>query len=208
MTAVLPWIAVAGLGAVHGLSPTTGWMFAAAHGVRARDTKQIQRVLLPIAVGNVVSIAVVALVLAQGWTLDRALVQCVAGTLLVGAASLRLLRNEAPCAARVTPADNAGMALWSFLMATAHGAGMMLVPALVPLCLAGNPARAITASGSLTLGLAAVAVHTTAMLATTGIVAAGVSRMLVRHARLVAIDAPRTWAAVLAITGGVLIALR
>jgi len=84
----------------------------------------------------------------------------------------------------------------------------MLVPALVPICLAGNPARAITASGSLTLGLAAVAVHTAAMLVTTGVVAAGVSRMLVRHARLVAVDAPQTWAAVLAVTGGVLIALR
>ncbi|KQU80663.1 MULTISPECIES: hypothetical protein [unclassified Rhizobacter] len=52
----------------------------------------------------------------------------------------------------------------------------MLVPAFMPLCLAGNPAREITASGSLGLALAAVLVHTAAMLATTGLVATGVCR--------------------------------
>ena len=60
-----------------------------------------------------------------------------------------------------------GLALWSFLMATAHGAGLMLVPALMPLC-AAMPA---IGSGSLLVSLAAVAVHTLAMLAVTGLIA-------------------------------------
>jgi hypothetical protein len=54
------------------------------------------------------------------------------------------------------------------MMCTLHGAGLMLVPALIPLCLAGSPAREITASGSLLLALAAVGVHMAAMLAVTG----------------------------------------
>ena len=124
MANLWPWLAIAGLGAMHGLSPATGWMFAAAWGVRAGDGAQVRRALLPIAIGH------------------------------------------------------AGIALWSFAMATVHGAGLMLVPALVPLCLADNPAREITASGSLVLALAAVGVHTAAMLVTTGVIATGVCRGL------------------------------
>ena len=60
-----------------------------------------------------------------------------------------------------------GLVLWSFLMATAHGAGLMLVPALMPLC-ASMPA---ISSGSLLVSLAAVAVHTFAILAVTGLIA-------------------------------------
>jgi hypothetical protein len=57
------------------------------------------------------------------------------------------------------------------MASTAHGAGMMLVPALIPLCVGDAPARAITASGSLALALAAVAVHAMSMLVVTGAIA-------------------------------------
>jgi len=66
-----------------------------------------------------------------------------------------------------------GLALWSCLVASAHGSGLMLVPALVPLCLSAAPAREITASGSMLLALAAVAVHMAAMLAVTAALALG-----------------------------------
>ena len=49
-----------------------------------------------------------------------------------------------------------GLGIWSLLMATAHGAGLMLVPVLIPLCLSAMPAQEVTASGSLLIGLAAV----------------------------------------------------
>lgn len=63
------------------------------------------------------------------------------------------------------------------MMSTAHGAGLMLVPALIPLCMGDAPAaREITASGSLMLALAAVGVHTAAMLGVTGVIATGVCR--------------------------------
>ena len=93
MANLWPWLAIAGLGALHGLSPANGWMFAAACGVRAGDGAQARRALLPIAAGHAASIAVVACAFAQGLSMDRALVQGLAGALLVGAASYRLLRG-------------------------------------------------------------------------------------------------------------------
>jgi hypothetical protein len=207
MATLWPWLAVAGLGALHGLSPANGWMFAAAWGVHAGDSAQARRALLPIAIGHAASIAVVAYAFALGQSMDRALVRDLAGALLVGAASYRLLRL--PCATLSTQAGHAGIALWSFLMATAHGAGLMLVPALVPLCLAENPAREITASGSLVVGLAVVGVHTTAMLVTTGVIATGVCRGVALNPRLLSGTVPRqAWTAALAVTGVLLIALR
>jgi hypothetical protein len=209
MANVWPWIAVAGLGALHGLSPTSGWMFAAACGVRAHDGTQVRRALLPIAIGQVASVAVVAYAMTEGWQFDRSLVQFVAGALLIGAALHRRLRAAGHGAPARTQARHAGLALWSFLMAGAQGVGMMLVPALVPLCLANSPAREITATGSLVLALAAVAVHMAAMLATTGVVAAGACRVVTRHARRLSGKGPaEAWTVVLAITGAVLIALR
>ena len=209
MTSLWPWLAVAGLGALHGLSPASGWMFAAACGVRAGDAAQARRALLPIAIGHAASIAVVACAFAEGLSMDRARVQALAGALLVAAAAYRWLRGAGRCAPVGTRAGHAGIALWSFLMATAHGAGLMLVPALMPLCLADNPAREITASGSLLLALAAVAVHTAAMLLTTGAVASGVCRGAAMHPRLLnATAARRSWAAAQAVTGLLLIALR
>jgi len=209
MANLWPWLAVAGLGAFHGLSPANGWMFAAAWGVRARDGAQARRALLPIAIGHAASIAIVACAVAQGLSMDRALVQGLAGALLVGAASVRWLHGARPRARIGTPAGHAGIALWSFLMATAHGAGLMLVPALVPLCLADTPARAITASGSLLPALAAVTVHTAAMLITTGVIATGVCRGVAMHPRLSGgAAAGRAWTAMLAVTGVLLMALR
>ena len=204
-----PWLAVAGLGALHGLSPSNGWMFAAAWGLHARDGAQARRVLLPIGIGHVASVAIVAFTFAQGLSMDRTRVQGLAGALLVGVASTRLLLGAGRRTQISARASHAGIALWSFLMATAHGAGLMLVPALASMCLADNPAREITASGSLLLALAAVGVHTAAMLATTGVIAAGVCRGVAMHSRLLSGKAPRqAWTAALAVTGVLLMALR
>ena len=128
------------------------------------------------------------------------------GALLIGAASYRMLRGAGQRRPMNAQAGHAGIALWSFLMATAHGAGLMLVPALVPLCMADGPAREIAASGALVLALAAVGVHMGAMLVTTGVMATGCAG---RHASSPAEGgaAPRLTAA-LAVTGVLLMALR
>ena len=209
MANLWPWLAIAGLGAVHGLSPANGWMFAAACGVRAHDAGQARRALLPIAIGHIAAITLVAGAFVLGLSWDRARLQDLAGVLLVGAASYRLLRGAATCMPVGTRAGHAGIALWSLLMATAHGAGLMLVPAFVPLCLAGDPAREITASGSLVLALAAIGVHTSAMLVTTGLIANGVCRGIAGHPRLLSRTVLRpAWTAALAGSGVLLMALR
>lgn len=208
MANLWPWLAIAGLGALHGLSPANGWMFAAACGVHARGIAQMRRALWSVAAGHAASIAFVAGALAQGLSIDRALARNVAGALLVAAATYRLLRGPGHVTFMRTRIGHGSIALLSFLMATAHGAGLMLVPALVPLCLADNPARASATSGTLVPALAAVVVHTAAMLVTTGVIAAGVCRGIALHPRLSAgAAAHHTWTATLAATGLLLIAL-
>jgi hypothetical protein len=172
MASLWPWLAVAGVGALHGLNPATGWMFAAAWGVHSRDRAQALRALMPIAVGHATSVALVAGAVALGLSMDRVVLQGLAGALLVVVAMVHLLG----CTAQRARAGHAGLALWSFMMSTVHGAGLMLVPALIPLCMGDTPAREITSSGSLTLALAAVGVHTAAMLVVTGAIATGVCR--------------------------------
>jgi hypothetical protein len=174
MASFWPWLAVAGVGALHGLNPATGWLLAAACGVRSRAREDALRALLPIGAGHAASIALVAGAVALGLALDRVALQAAAGGLLLVAAALHLRRRAA--LGERSPAGTAGLALWSFMTATAHGAGLMLVPALIPICAGNASARQITASGSLLLALAAVAVHGAAMLVVTGAVATGVCR--------------------------------
>ena len=181
MESLWPWLAIAGVGALHGLNPATGWLLAAAWGLRSRDRAQALRALLPIAVGHAASVALVAAAVIFGLAMDRVLLQVLAGVLFVAVVLLHLWRRT-PRAARV-PAGHAGLALWSFMMATAHGAGLMLVPALIPLCMGNAPARETTTSDALLLALAAMGVHTAAMLAVTGLLATGVCRGLDAGAR-------------------------
>jgi hypothetical protein len=160
---------MAGVGALHGLNPANGWAWAAAWGLRSRDRAQALRALLPIAVGHFASIALVTGAVVWGLAMDRFALQMLAGGLLAACTVLHL-SGCAPKAARA-PAGQAGLALWSFMMASAHGAGLMLVPALVPLC-AGDPsALEMAGSGPLTRAIAAAGIHMAAMLAVTGLLA-------------------------------------
>lgn len=173
MTNYWLWLAVAGVGALHGLNPATGWIVAAAWGVRSGDRVKALRALVPIAIGHIASIALVAGAFAVGLSMDRLVMLVLAGGLLAVVA----VHHFSGRAKRMrVPAGKAGLALWSFIMSSAHGAGLMLVPALMPLCLGNAAAQKLTASGSLMLAFAAVGVHAAAMIAVTGVVATGVCR--------------------------------
>lgn len=182
-----PWIAVAGLGALHGLHPASGWPWVAAWGLRSCGVAPVWRALLPIGIGHAASLGLVALALAAGLSLDAERLLVLAGVLCVAAALLHLWGRQRHRA----PAGQAGLALWSFMMSTGHGAGLALVPTLA-LCIGGD---APAASGSLswTTALAVIGVHLVAMLAVTGLVAAGICRgvavgagWLTRHWRVTA----------------------
>jgi len=168
-----PWLALAGLGAFHGINPAMGWLFAVALGLHRNSRAVVFQALLPIAVGHAVSIAVVALaVVALGLVVEQGLVRALAGTLLIAWALYHSLFGSRHRVRVGMRTGMAGLALWSFLMASAHGAGLMLVPVLIPLCLAAAPGGELTAGGSLGISLLAVAVHTLAMLVVTAVIAA------------------------------------
>jgi hypothetical protein len=157
-------------------------MFAAAWGVQSHDRAQALRALIPIGIGHITSIALVAAAVALGLWIDRVMLQALAAGLFVLVAMHHLLgRAVKRSRSRV---GHVGLALWSFMMSTAHGAGLMLVPALIPLCMGNTPGQEITAAGPLTLALGAVGVHTTAMLAVAGVIAIGVCRGLDAGANL------------------------
>jgi len=179
MTELWPWLTLAGLGAFHGLNPAMGWLFAVALGQHRQSRRVVLLSLLPIAIGHALAIgAVVAAVLALGLVLDLAVVRITAGLLLIGWAIYHALYGHRHRVRFGLRTGMTGLGVWSFLMASAHGAGLMLVPVLIPLCLAASPARGLTASGSLPVALAAVAVHTLAMLAVTGAIAVAVYEWL------------------------------
>jgi hypothetical protein len=201
-----PWLALAGLGAFHGINPAMGWLFAVALGLHRNSRALVFEALLPIALGHAASIAVVALaVVALGLMIEQGLVRALAGTLLIGWALYHSLFGSRHRVRVGMRTGMAGLALWSFLMASAHGAGLMLVPVLIPLCLAAAPAGDLTAGGSLGISLAAVAVHTLAMLVVTAAIAALVYEWVgVAVLRRGWINLDLLWTAALVATGLIL----
>ncbi|SFL89006.1 hypothetical protein [Variovorax sp. OV329] len=165
-----PWLTLAGMGALHGLNPGSGWMLAAAWGLHSGDRRQVIKALWPIGVGHAASLGLTVALVLGGTKLDRTTLQVLAAVLLAVSVALHAWRR-APCTAR-RPAGQAGLVLGAFLGSSFHGAGLMLVPALMPMCfgMAGQGGE----MGRLVGALAAVAVHGVAMLAATGLVAAGV----------------------------------
>jgi hypothetical protein len=172
MTEVWPWFALAGLGMFHGVNPAMGWLFAVALGLHQRSRTVVLTALIPIAVGHAAAVAMVVFaVLALGMFIDERAIRIAAGGVLIAWAIHHWLFGARHRVRFGMQAGMIGLATWSLLMATAHGAGLMLVPVLIPLCLSATPAQELAASGSLLIALAAVGVHTLSMMATTGLVA-------------------------------------
>jgi len=184
MTDIWQWLALAGLGAFHGVNPAMGWLFAVALGLQEGRRGAVVKALPPIALGHALSVLLVVagfgmlqLVAAPG------LPEGAAAGALIGFGVWRLVRGYRHRLRVGMRAGFAGLALWSFLMASAHGAGLMVLPLLLgmlapaqmlALSLCG-PGAAMTgtvaALGSLAAGLAVVLVHMAAMLAVIAAVA-------------------------------------
>ncbi|WP_048657456.1 hypothetical protein [Sinorhizobium fredii] len=156
-----PWLSLAGLGAFHGANPAMGWLFAVALGLHRQSARTVWLSLLPIAVGHAASIAtVLAVMVAFGAVMDLRSLQLVAAAFILAFTGYLAIYGHRHRVRVGMRAGMAGLAAWSFLMATSHGAGLMLVPSVLSLCLADRVGMA----GSLSVSLAAVAVHTGAML--------------------------------------------
>jgi len=162
-----PWLALIGLGIFHGINPAMGWLFAVALGLHRHSRKIVALSWLPIALGHAFAVAIVLFaVLALGLVLNHAALSHAAAVLLLVWALWHAVRGHRQRFLVGMRTGLAGLAVWSFLMSSAHGAGLMLIPVALPLCLAGSPSGRLTATGSLPVALAAVGVHTAAMLAT------------------------------------------
>ena len=167
-----PWLALAGLGMFHGINPAMGWLFAVALGMHRASRRVVLVALLPIALGHALAIGVVvALVVALGVVFEQASLRVIGGFALLAWGVYHHVYGRRRHRLRVGMRTGlAGLALWSFLMASAHGAGLMLVPVLLPLQLTASHAHASPA-GTFAAALAAIGVHTLAMLVATGAVA-------------------------------------
>jgi hypothetical protein len=203
-----PWLALAGLGAFHGLNPAMGWLFAVALGLHRESGAVVVASLAPIALGHALSVAVVLIaVVSAGLVIDHALFSRTAGILLIGFAGWHAFYGHRRRVRIGMQTGLIGLTLWSFLMASAHGAGLMLVPVVLPLCLTPGPAGELVAIGSAPIALAALAVHTGTMLAVTGAIA-----LLVYHCTGLAflrrgwINLDLVWGLALVATGVVLLA--
>jgi hypothetical protein len=128
MTNLWPWFVLLGLGALHGINPGMGWLFAVCLGLQERRRKAVLAALPPIALGHALSVGlVVALIAVLRARLNASVLQYACAALLVGYGLYRVARARHPrwVGMRVGFRD---LTLWSFLMATAHGAGLMLIP--------------------------------------------------------------------------------
>jgi hypothetical protein len=173
----LAWAAVVGLGAYHGLNPGMGWLLAVSNGLQARQARGVFRALPPIALGHLLAMSAALLpVVLLGLYLERLReIRVAAGVVLVAFGVFKLASTRHPrFLSRVRPTH---LTLWSFLMATAHGAGLMLVPVVLDLCGSAAGAHAehevLTriAAGNMGVALNAATLHTVTMALTGGAIA-------------------------------------
>lgn len=201
------WLAIAGLGLFHGINPAMGWLFAVALGLNRNSERVVWLALLPIGLGHALAVAaVLILVLALGVVLEPALLRPLAAAMLFGWAAWHTLYGRRHKLRFGMQVGLGGLFAWSFLMANAHGAGLMLIPAIIPLCLAASPTHALTLGSSVPVGLAALALHTAAMLATIGIVSIAVYKWIgVGFLRRGWINLDLLWTAALVVCGAILL---
>ncbi|HEX2726220.1 MAG TPA: hypothetical protein VHN20_10405 [Beijerinckiaceae bacterium] len=201
------WLTLAGLGAFHGLNPAMGWLFAVALGLYRGEQRTVLLSLVPIALGHAAAVAAtLAVFVAFGLTMDAAVLSRVAAAVLIGWAVWHALRGHRRPLRVGMRTGLAGLAAWSFMMASAHGAGLMLIPVLAPLC--ASPALPDPAHGAdpLALALAALAVHTAAMLAAIAAVSVAVYRWVdVDFLRRGWLNVDLLWTSALAVCGLVLL---
>jgi hypothetical protein len=197
------------LGAYHGINPGMGWLFAVALGMQEQKGSAVARSLLPIALGHALAIGCVVLAAAfLGMALPLAAIRYPVGLVLLGLGIYCLIRHHHPRWVR-RQVGFRDLTLWSFLMASAHGAGLMVVPVLLATSTveAANKTAShhhMSAAASPLAALLATGVHTLGYLAITGLVAWVVYRKfgldILRRAWF---NLDFIWAAALVVTGSV-----
>jgi hypothetical protein len=142
-----------------------GWLFAVGLGLHRNSRKIVLLSLVPILIGHALAIGIVLYAAtALGLFIDERLLTKAAGLVLIGWALWHWFYGHRHRVRVGMQTGLVGLGFWSLLMATAHGAGLMLLPVALPLCLGTGALDELTTGGSLAVGLAVIAVHTGAML--------------------------------------------
>src|SRR5207248_5069634 len=130
LTSTTLWLTLL-LGAYHGLNPGMGWLFAVALGMQEQKGSTVIRSLIPIALGHALAIGGAVLLAAfLGMTLPLVVIRSFVAAVLIGLGIYCLLRHQHPRWVRMQVRFR-DLTLWSFLMARAHAAGLMVVPVLL-----------------------------------------------------------------------------
>ena len=202
------WPALLALGAGHGINPAMGWLFAVALGFQRGSRRAVWGALGPLAVGHalamVVAIGIAAMI---GSMLPAATMKWGIAGLLIGLGVYRLVRSR-----HITyggmQVSSAELATWSFLMATAHGAGLMVLPLVLGDVTAAAHPHHVAAASLINLsdvqwtGVVAAAVHTAGYLLVTGVIAVIVyERVGLRFLRTAWVNLDLVWAVALVVTG-------
>jgi hypothetical protein len=212
----LPWLSLLALGAAHGINPAMGWLFAVGRGLQERDRRALWRALAPLALGHALAIAVaVLLAITLGQMLPLRWLRWIVAAALLAVGVDRLVRHRHVRLGGMC-VNARELATWSFLMASVHGAGLMVLPFLFgtaapqqsamlhhhhAMSLAGGQARSLLAAGIGVvdpIGLTAALIHTLGYLAMTGAVAVVVyEKVGLRILRRAWINLNVLWAAAL-----------
>jgi len=201
------WPALLALGAGHGINPAMGWLFAVALGLQAGSRRAVWGALGPLAVGHAAAIAA-AIVVADtaGLVLPPTALRWAVAAFLVGLGGYRLLRARHLVYGGMR-ASGRELATWSFLMASAHGAGLMVLPLVLEHPAESPHGHALAAAtlGPAALGwagLLAALIHSAGYLVVTGLIAALVyERFGLGFLRRGWINLDLVWAIALVVTG-------
>jgi hypothetical protein len=198
------WLTLFLLGCYHGINPGMGWLFAVALGLQERTSRAVFRAIVPITLGHVVSVGiVVALALIAAFWLPHAIVHRCAAAILLAFGAYKLVRARHPrwVGMRV---GFWGLAFWGFLMASAHGAGLMLLPFVIasPADPHDSMGMAMPATTQQPNGWLMIAVHTLGyVLAMSGIAWLVYAKFGVSFLRSAWFNVDLVWAAALIVAG-------
>ncbi len=177
------WLAVVASGIYHGVNPGMGWPLAVSAGLMERSSRALVAALYPLTVGHLLAMLVVILPFSVLITIVQwqRQIQIGASVLVIGFGIFRFVNRRHPrVLARIRPTQ---LALWSFAVAIAHGAGLMLVPIYLGLCRAadidsGHEAAGVLINANLRMAVVVSIVHSVAMIAAGGFLAWLVYRYL------------------------------
>jgi len=196
------WAMLVALGAFHGINPGMGWLFAVALGMQERRRGAVLRALVPLGAGHALAVAgAVAPALAIGAVIPIGWLRWPLAGVLVSLGVLRSFRHRHPRWAGMRVSMR-GLTVWSFLMATAHGAGVMVLPVFVEMADAGGHTHAAAAGAGAGTAILVTAVHAVGYLAVTAFTAMLVFEKLgVGILRRAWINLDVIWAGALVATG-------